>query len=88
MHGHQTRRRTSLTKTWRERWRGEIRLRESKRQQNKTILLDRSSRRAAWWDKTRMSDGAESMVYEIKWPASWKTSREGFDEYSSKFSLS
>jgi hypothetical protein len=23
-----------------------------------------------------------------KWPASWKTPREGFDEYSSKFSLS
>jgi hypothetical protein len=31
------------------------------------------------------------MVYEInevKLPASWKTPREGFDEYSSKFSLS
>jgi hypothetical protein len=34
----------------------------------------------------RKLDGAELMKY--KWPASWKTPREGFDEYSSKFSLS
>jgi hypothetical protein len=34
----------------------------------------------------RKLDGAELMKY--KWSASWKTPREGFDEYSSKFSLS
>jgi hypothetical protein len=35
-----------------------------------------------------ITDAAKSMVYEIKWPTSWKTPRKGFDEYSSKFSLS
>jgi hypothetical protein len=29
-----------------------------------------------------------AFVDEVKWPASWWTPRESFDEYSSKFSLS
>jgi hypothetical protein len=29
-----------------------------------------------------------AFVDEVKRPASWRTPREGFDEYSSKFSLS
>jgi hypothetical protein len=30
----------------------------------------------------------ENLLACSKWPASWKTLREGFDKYSSKFSLS
>jgi hypothetical protein len=41
----------------------------------------------------KLVDGAVMMMPEnllacSKGPASWKTPREGFDEYSSKFSLS
>jgi hypothetical protein len=39
---------------------------------------------------TKLVGGAVMIVWKMcsKWLASWKTPREGFDEYSSKFSLS